>query len=124
MRLEVVAARIPMSATSVYVAFPTSCELVPIYPGYTTLVSSDHAKVGIAMKSFESRKVQYRRTFQSGVSFFPILELPSSELRAFESRFLPILCERFHRSGRAREWFRTVDRQGIAEVVWQMHAGA
>jgi hypothetical protein len=124
MRYEDAAARIPKTSTGVYVAYPTSLDLKPVYRGYKTRVNSEDTKVGISRRSFSSREQQYIQTFQSQVAFFPILELPVAELPGFEKQLLGLLRRNYSRSGPAREWFRTVDRQGLAELVWSLHIGA
>ena len=43
---------------------------------------------------------------------------------AFEKQLLQLLRGSYSRSGPAREWFHTVDRQGLAERVWSLHIGA
>lgn len=120
MRYEDVATHIPNTSTGIYIVYPTSLELKPVYRGYKTIVNSEDTKVGIARRSFESREQSYMATFQSEVKFFPILELAATHLPDFEAQLLSHLGRAFSRSGRAREWFRTTERQAIAELVWSL----
>jgi hypothetical protein len=125
MRYEDAGARISKTSTGVYIAYPTSVELKPIYRGYKTIVNSEHTKVGIAQRSFESREHGYVAVFQSEVKFFPILELPATQLPEFKAQLIAHLRSKYSRSGPAREWFHTTERQAIAELVWSLSkAGA
>jgi len=119
---EEVSAGIPRTSTGIYIAYPTSAVLKPIYPGYKTFVNAEHTKIGIARRSFVSREHQYVKAFQAEVVFFPILELPAAALRAFEMQLLRMLLCTYSRSGHAREWFHTSERQAIAERVWSTYA--
>ena len=125
MRYEDVGASISKTSTGVYIAYPTSFQLKPIYRGYKTMVNSEHTKIGIAQRSFESREYGYMAAFQSEVNFFPILELPVTQLAEFEAQLIAQLRGKYSRSGAAREWFHTTERQTIAELVWALsRAGA
>lgn len=121
---EIRALSIPGTASGVYLAYPTVATLKPTYRGHKTMVNLEHTKVGIATTSFIARENEYIATFQHEVAFFPLLELSSTELPTFENKLLAELCKSYQRSGTAREWFRTVERQAIAELVWRMHEGA
>jgi hypothetical protein len=124
MRFVSVAASIPADSVGVYIAFPTSVTLKPTYRGHKTLANSEHTKVGIARRSFASRQRQYLATFRSEVAFFPILALPALLLPAFETEVLREVKRLYQKSGRAREWFHTTERQALAELIWSMSAGA
>lgn len=124
MRYQDVSTRISGNSCGIYLAYPTTLEFKPVYRGYRTLVSSGDTKVGIALRSFAARERQYITTFHSEVVFLPILELPAQELRQFEKQLLDLAKLKYPRSGSAREWFRTTDRQGLAEIVWSLHADA
>ena len=120
MHYEELGASISKTSTGVYIAYPTSLQLKPIYRGYKTVVNSEHTKIGIAQRSFESREYGYMAAFQSEVKFFPILELPASQLAEFEAELIAHLRSKYSRSGAAREWFHTTERQAIAELVWSL----
>jgi hypothetical protein len=124
MRYESVAAKIPMISTGVYLAFPTTATRKPTYPGHKTFVNSEHTKVGIARASFASRRSQYLFTFQSEVAFFPVLALPVLQLQSFEAELLHKVRHLYAKSGPAREWFHTTERQALAELIWSMSTGA
>lgn len=122
MRYEHAAANIPKSFTGIYIAYPTSSVFKPIFRGYRTEVNSEHTKVGIAKRSFSSREQGYIATFQSEVKFFPMLALPAIQLSRFEAQLIGHLLGKYHRSGPAREWFHTTERQAIAELIWSLGA--
>lgn len=106
-----------MTSPGIYLAYPTTPELKPIYPCYKTLVNGEHTKLGIARRSFQDRERQYIRTFQGEVLFHPVLQMAPAHLSEFEARVLAQLTPRYPKSGRAREWFHTAERQAIAELV-------
>ena len=110
-----------MTSPGIYLAYPTTPELKPIYPCYKTLVNGEHTKLGIARRSFHDRERQYMRTFQGEVLFHPVLEMAPAHLSEFEARVLAQLTQRYPKSGRAREWFHTAERQAIAELVMRLH---
>ena len=111
------AGKIPWDATGVYIAYPTSAILRPIYRGYTTKVNNQHTKVGIAQDSFSARRRSYLGTFDGEVTFTPIAEIPAGDLPAAESKILAAIGARFQRVERAQEWFATDDRQTIVEIT-------
>jgi hypothetical protein len=87
MHYEDAAVCIPRNSTGVYIAYPTSAQFKPIYRGYKTVVNLEHTKIGIAQRSFESREHGYIAAFQSEVKFFPVLELPATQLLPAALRF-------------------------------------
>ena len=110
---------IPGHAAGVYIAHPTSVELKSTCRYRTrTLVNHEHTKVGIT-QNFVLRENEYMNHFQCYVAFFPILQLHENMLQ-FEARLLTELCRRYPRSGTASEWFRTTERQQIADIVWEL----
>lgn len=122
MRYQDAGREIASNATGVYLVYPISHETKPIYRGYKTLVDCHDSKVGITKNSFAAREFQYGQTFQSEVAFFPLLRVAPEQLAQFELLLLGELKIRYAKSGRAREWFRTTERQAIAELVWSLHA--
>ena len=124
MHYDIAALSIPGSGTGIYLAYPTSPVLKFTHPGHKTLVNDQHTKIGIARNSFVARENEYMWTFQREVAFVPLLELQADVSLVFEARVLALLLARFPLSGSAREWFRTTERQAIAEIVWRLHAQA
>lgn len=124
MRYQDAAQEIASNATGIYLVYPTSHESKPIYRGYKTLVDCHHTKVGITKNSFAARDFQYRRTFHSEVAFFALLTVAPEQLAKLERLLLGELKTRYAKSGRAREWFRTIERQAIAQLVWSIYADA
>ena len=98
----------------VYLAFPTTAVLTPTYRRHKTLVNFEHTKVGITVSSFSSRWSEYKRTFGGQVAFHPLFELSSPQLSIYESRLLGEMHRHFPKSGSAREWFFTTEREKIA----------
>ena len=109
--------RISRSSTGVYMAYPTTSVLKPIYRKLKTQVNDQHTKVGITTDSFAIREREYRNTFQGEVVFTPLAEVPASRLAEIEKLLLVKLCSRYQRVGRAREWFNTTDREEISRIV-------
>ena len=105
------------SDTGVYIAFPTSETMKPIYRGSKTKVNSRHTKVGITTDSFATRGSGYAKTFDGEVTFTRLAAVPANRLKALEDRILATVARRFHRVGSAREWFDTDDREAITEIV-------
>lgn len=114
---KVLDARVDWNATGIYIAYPTSPTLKPIYRGYTTKVNNQHTKVGIARDSFSARKNSYTGTFDGEVVFLPVAVIDAEHLESIEQVILAKLCERFRRVGRAREWFDTADRETFLRVI-------
>lgn len=104
-------------ATGIYIAFPTTPVLKPIYRKLKTQVNDQHTKVGITVSSFASREREYRNTFQGEVMFMPLAEIPVHRLPAIEAMLLVEMTTRFQRVGRAREWFATTERDTVMDVV-------
>jgi hypothetical protein len=105
------------NSTGIYIAYPTSPTLKPIYRGYTTMVNDRHTKVGIARDSFAARRNSYVGTFDGEVVFLPVAVIDAQHVEAIEQVILAKLCERFRRVGRAREWFDTTDREAFLGVI-------
>jgi hypothetical protein len=101
----------------IYLAYPTSPALKPIYPGYKTLVNDRHTKVGKVESGFSDGQRRYLEVFDGEVCFRPLREVPLERLRQVEKRVLRELAERYKRVGRAREWFDTDDREAVASLV-------
>jgi hypothetical protein len=108
---------IAATATGIYMVFPTSEALRPIYRGYKTHVNHRHTKVGIASTSFAARQRSYAGTFGPEVEFVPLVAVARHRLRSVEQQILESLSRRFRRVGDAREWFDTCDRELIASLV-------
>lgn len=109
--------------TGIYLAFPTSGELKPIYAGYKTKVNYQHTKIGIARDCFEARKRSYVGTFDGEVEFWPIAEVDRESLKSVEDRILARVSRRYAKVGRAREWFNTTDRREIREMMLALLQG-
>ncbi len=109
-------------AVGVYLAYPTSETLKPIYRKLKTHVNSEHTKVGIASLSFASREREYKNTFQREVEFIRLAEVPVDRLAEVEAAVLLELGTRYARVGRAREWFQTKDREAIEVAVLEVVA--
>jgi Holliday junction resolvase len=105
-----------------YMAYPTTAVLKPIYRKLKTLVNDQHTKVGKTRDSFEKRAREYRNTFNREVEFIPLVEVPLESLDAIEAAVLLEIGRRYPRVGRATEWFDTVDRDAIAELVCRVAA--
>ncbi|MEI7465949.1 MAG: hypothetical protein WCJ87_11425 [Burkholderiales bacterium] len=100
-------------STGLYLAFPTTEVLKPTYRGHKTLVNLEHTKVGITMSSLRSRWSEYKRTFGGEVAFHPLFELSAPQPSIYESRLLDEMHRHFPKSGSAREWFFTTEREKI-----------
>ena len=120
MKFEDLAMTIPGAATGIYIAHPTTEILKPTYRGHKTQVNHLHTKIGITTKSFVKRENEYMRTFQYEVAFYPILIATPEVLAALETGVLQELLTCYSKSGSAKEWFFTTERQAIAELVWKI----
>jgi hypothetical protein len=109
--------RISRSSTGVYMAYPTTSVLKPIYRKLKTQVNDQHTKVGITTDSFATREREYRNTFQGEVVFVPLAEAPASRLNKIEALLLVELSAKYQRVGHAQEWFDTTDRDEISRIV-------
>ena len=109
--------RVHRSSTGVYLAYPTTSVLKPIYRKLKTQVNDQHTKVGITIDSFAIREREYRNTFQNELVFVPLVEAPANRLPEIEKLLLVELRSRYSRVGKAREWFDSTDRNEIAKVV-------
>jgi len=105
--------------TGIYIAYPTSPLLKSIYrPGsYKTKVNDQHTKVGIATKSFASRRKVYFDNFDNEVEFIPITIISSDQLKKAEQLILVEIKRKYKKVGRSREWFNTPKRQEIVEII-------
>lgn len=110
-------ARLSTNATGLYLAYPTTAELKPIYRGLKTCVNDRHTKVGQTRDGFGARGREYARTFSGKVRFLPLVRVSPEKLDDLEGAVLQALMARFERVGRAREWFDTADREAVAEIV-------
>ena len=104
-------------STGIYIAYPTTAELKPIYRGLKTKVNHSHTKVGITVKSFQSRGREYHSTFGGEVEFTPIAEVPADKLLGMEKIILIRLREKYRTVGNATEWFDTDDREAVIAIV-------
>lgn len=105
------------TSTGIYIAYPTSPVLKPIYRNYKTMVNDRHTKVGIAQDSFTARKSSYLKTFDGEVEFICVASRPKSELKKMEDTILSRLCSKYLRVGHAREWFETTERDNVIALV-------
>ena len=106
----------------IYIAFPTTDVLKPIYRQLKTQVNCNHTKVGITVKSFLSREREYMGTFDGEVEFIPIAEIPVEQLKMLEQVILTRICAKYQRVGYAREWFDTNDREQIVAIIQEVLA--
>jgi hypothetical protein len=84
------------------------------------MVNHEHTKVGITTSTFVMRENEYMRTFNQEIAFLPIVVVPIHKLASLESQVLAELRNRYSLSGSAREWFRTTEREQIAQLVWKL----
>ena len=110
-------AQISPHAIGVYMAYPTSDVLKPIYRLLKTQVNSAHTKVGITVKSFGEREREYRRTFQNEVTFVRVGAVPLALIPVVEAAILADLGGCYSRVGKAREWFECADREAVLHRV-------
>lgn len=115
-----IASRLSNSGIGVYIAYPTTSVLKPIYRKLKTHVNDEHTKVGITTDSFAAREREYRNTFQGEIVFVPLAEVPASRLMEIEKLLLGELCVRYERVGSAREWFNTREREEISKIVLEI----
>lgn len=108
---------ISKQSTGVYIAYPTSSELKPTYRGHKSQVNNRHTKVGITVKSFESREREYRVTFGGEVEFIPLVEVPAVKLKELEKVLIMKVREHFQTVGSTKEWFDTDDRETLMAIV-------
>ena len=109
---------IDIDDTGIYIAYPMSPVLKSIYPpkNYKTQVNDQHTKVGKA-ECFKSRKKEYLTSFHNEVTFIPIARVPRKQLELAEEKILDAVHDCFKRVGRAKEWFKTTDRERIAKII-------
>lgn len=115
--LKVHSKKINMSGTGIYIAYPTSPVLKPIYRGYKTKVNNAHTKVGIATDSFYARKNSYFSTFDGEVEFVPIAEIKNEIIEEVEQEILGRLSRLFRKVGNAHEWFDTDNRDMVLQII-------
>ena len=117
--LDSTQAKNSLDRTGIYLAFPTSSMLKSIYPQkhYKTMVNDQHTKIGIPKDSLRARKCSYLRTFNNEVEFIPIAFVEQAFLEFIEDRILLERRSRFSRVGKSREWFHTLDRRKVIELV-------
>ncbi len=110
-----------LGKTGIYIAYPTSVVLKSIYrpKNYKTQVNDQHTKVGIAKESFGARRMGYVGNFDGEVEFVPIVRIELDRLIEAEQAVLAAVRAEYKRVGRAREWFHTVDRERVKEIVFE-----
>ena len=79
-------------------------------PGRRPLSASE--QFGALVREYDARALP-----SGEVAFHPLFELPVPELSAYEARLLPEMLRRFPKSGSAREWFFTTERDSITELT-------
>ena len=106
--------------TGIYIAYPTSPVLKSIYKagGYKTKVNDQHTKVGIAKDSFKSRSKSYLGNFDNEVVFIPMVFVDKRHLKRAEDMLLSEIELEFCKVGHAREWFDTLNRKRISDLVF------
>lgn len=106
--------------TGIYIAYPTSSVLKSIYKAgdYKTRVNDQHTKVGIAKDSFKSRSKGYLGNFDNEVEFIPIVFVDKRHLKRAEDMILSEIKLEFSKVGRAREWFDTLNRKRISDLIF------
>jgi hypothetical protein len=109
-----------LKQTGIYIAYPTTPELKSIYrpKNYKTMVNDQHTKIGIAKDSFNSRAKGYYGNFDNEVVFIPLVIIDIKHLELIEKTILSEIKTEFARVGRAREWFNTINRERIIEIVF------
>lgn len=85
----------------------------------TSPIAAQHTKIGYAGKGFAERAQQYRSMFNNQLEFWPIIELPTYQLRGMELLVMDAMYERYEGVMRRRsgEWFVTSDRQAVKALV-------
>jgi hypothetical protein len=86
----------------IYIAYPTTSELKPIYEGYKTRVNNSHTKVGKTVKSFLDREENYQTTFKNEVEFHPVVILKKVEDLDVEKDVINVLKVKYKKVGFAR----------------------
>jgi len=103
----------------VYIAFPTSETLKPIYRGAKTQVNCFHTKIGISKVSFLNRRSRYMNTFHGELVFTPLVKLLPVNMSSVEKKILQRLkLMNYNRVGNAREWFNTNDRKEVVNIIY------
>ena len=107
------------SKTGIYISYPTSPVLKSIYKagGYKTKVNDRHTKVGKAENGFKNREGQYLGNFDNEAKFIPIVYIDNTHLKHAEEIVLSAIKSKFSTVGHAKEWFDTLDRKKISEIV-------
>lgn len=117
--------------TGIYIAWPTTAKLKPIYRGSptkrpsSTMVNDQCTNVGKTAKSFQARQGDYVGTFGGEVEFKPLAAIEGrDELAQIEEEILLAMRKEFRQVGRARQWFHTSDRGRVEEIVRDVLAGS
>lgn len=81
----------PLESTGIYIVYLTSPASKSIYRAkkYKTEVNNQNLKVGIAKKSFKSRKSGYEANFDYEVEFLPFIRIKREFLEDAEKKLLP-----------------------------------
>jgi hypothetical protein len=102
----------------IYIAYPTTSELKPIFKGLKTKVNNNHTKVGKCENGFLGREKDYHKTFNNEVEFHPIVILNTNEdVKETEELLLRILKEKYKKVGFAQEWFDTNDHESVIKII-------
>ena len=101
----------------IYIAYPTSSELKPIYYKFKTKVNNNHTKVGKCEIGFLGREKNYQKTFDKEVEFHPIVILKKVEDLDVEKDVIDVLKEKYKKVGFAIEWFDTNDHESVIKII-------
>ena len=111
---------VDVSKPGIYMAYPTSEILKPIYRGYKTKVNRHHTKVGRSKDPLSTRAGHYKNTFDGEVVFEPLANFEIHDLEQIESAIKAKLRTEFRNVGRAREWFDTSDHETVRSMVMEV----
>lgn len=106
-----------LNATGIYIAYPTTSTLKPIYRGYKTMVNNQHTKVGMAQDSFRSRRNGYLITFNGEIDFIPVAKISLDILPQIEKIVISSVAKQYEKIGRSQEWFATSDHQSVIGII-------
>ena len=101
----------------IYIAYPTTSELKPIFKGLKTKVNNNHTKVGKCEIGFLGREKNYQKTFDKEVEFHPIVILKKVEDLDVEKDVIDVLKEKYKKVGFALEWFDTNDHESVIKII-------
>lgn len=106
--------------TGIYIAYPTSPVLKSIYKAgnYKTMVNNQHTKIGKAQTSFHTRSKDYLGNFDNEAEFIPMALIDEKDLEHAESMILSEINGEFSRVGHAKEWFNTLNRKRISDIIF------